>query len=162
MKAKQFLVEVPHIKGVSEADWKEYIRDAVGGWKGQFRPDEPLFDLDRDQVVVKRKNNKRTPQARAQDTDTATNDALAAYGFRIVSRHASLGRVQAYRTRTPNKVIVEVRRTKDNHWKAKWVKGRKMIGFRSVAEFEYKEFSTSLAAMEWVWMNPGLFPFICR
>lgn len=47
-------VVVPHIDGVSEREWKEYIKTAVGGWKGGFRPEDPLFALEPEQVTVKR------------------------------------------------------------------------------------------------------------
>lgn len=47
-----FKVTVDAPLGVNRADLREYIHDAVGGWKGQFHPENPLFDLDRDGVSV--------------------------------------------------------------------------------------------------------------
>ena len=61
-KTRAFKVVVPNIPGVSEADWREYIADAVGSWKGQFHQDDPLFDLDGDYVRVTRlQSNSRNP-----------------------------------------------------------------------------------------------------
>lgn len=51
-KTRKFRVEVPALDDVSAADWRDYIRNAVGSWKGQFHPENPLFDLDRDDVHV--------------------------------------------------------------------------------------------------------------
>lgn len=36
-------VTVTRPEGVSVAEMKEYIRDAVHSWGSQFRPDSPLF-----------------------------------------------------------------------------------------------------------------------
>lgn len=44
-------LEVPI--GSTVKDLTAYIRDAVACWKGQFSPDDPLFDLDPDKVKVK-------------------------------------------------------------------------------------------------------------
>lgn len=41
----KFIIEVPDIIGVSAGRWKEYIRDAVRGWGGEFHPSDPLFGL---------------------------------------------------------------------------------------------------------------------
>lgn len=49
---RAFKVTVPALPDVTQADWREYIADAVGCWKGQFHPENPLFDLDRDEVTV--------------------------------------------------------------------------------------------------------------
>lgn len=50
----KFKVELPKLDGVSAEDLKEYIEDAVGGWKGGFHPGNPLFELKRDDVSVTR------------------------------------------------------------------------------------------------------------
>lgn len=39
MKYHEFKVRVPHLQGVSIADWKAYIDDAVRAWCGQYGGD---------------------------------------------------------------------------------------------------------------------------
>jgi len=45
-------IELPDDMYVS--DMREYIKDALQGWKGQFHPDDPAFSIDRDSVKVVR------------------------------------------------------------------------------------------------------------
>jgi hypothetical protein len=47
-----FLVQVELPDGCTVEDMRRYIWDAVGTWKGQLHPDEPLFDLDDESVLV--------------------------------------------------------------------------------------------------------------
>lgn len=57
MKFQRFIVRVPIVEGVSNTRMRDYIRDAVSSWSGQFDPnDDPLFDAFRCQnpVTVKR------------------------------------------------------------------------------------------------------------
>lgn len=51
---REFILTVPALEDVSEADWKAYILDAVGSMKGCYNPDDPIFELDSDDVKVKR------------------------------------------------------------------------------------------------------------
>ncbi|MBD9674928.1 hypothetical protein IB275_30405 [Pseudomonas sp. PDM21] len=53
-KGRRFIVEVPDLAGVTGAQWLEYLRDAIGGWRGGFTPEDPLFDLKREDVAVRR------------------------------------------------------------------------------------------------------------
>jgi len=50
---ENYLVTLDRPKDISVGDMKIYIKEAVGGWKGQFHPDDPLFDLS-DKISVKR------------------------------------------------------------------------------------------------------------
>lgn len=52
MKNRAFTVIVPDIEGVDEKMWRQYIKDAVGGWKGGFDPEHPLFKLQRETVFT--------------------------------------------------------------------------------------------------------------
>lgn len=45
-----YLVELEYPEGVPAKRMKEYIEEAVGHWKGQCHPADPLFDLDEDSV----------------------------------------------------------------------------------------------------------------
>jgi hypothetical protein len=53
-KHHSFILTVPKRDGVSEADWKAYILDAVGSMKGCYSPNDPIFGFDSDDVQVKR------------------------------------------------------------------------------------------------------------
>lgn len=70
-------VDAPH--GVNRADLREYIHDAVGGWKGQFHPENPLFDLDRESVSVVQYRRMNLP---AHVGDLLTARALLSEAFR--------------------------------------------------------------------------------
>lgn len=54
MKKLAFLVTVEHPAGCSIEAVKEYIKYAVQSWKGGLDPSNPLFDLDPEEVTVKR------------------------------------------------------------------------------------------------------------
>ena len=58
-----FKVTVETPEGVSRQDMREYIEDAVGGWKGGFHPENPLFDLDRGGVTVTQYRRANLPAA---------------------------------------------------------------------------------------------------
>ena len=62
---RAFKLTVPSLADVNEADWKDYIRDAVGCWKGQFHPNNPLFDLDYEDVKVVRLREEKRPVVEA-------------------------------------------------------------------------------------------------
>lgn len=55
---REFILTVPDLKDVSEADWKDYILDAVGSMRGCYSPNDPIFALDSDDVKVKRNTLK--------------------------------------------------------------------------------------------------------
>jgi hypothetical protein len=52
-KRRRYIVEVDHPPGVTGAQMKVYIEDAVASMKGSYHPEDPIFDLDGDTVVVK-------------------------------------------------------------------------------------------------------------
>lgn len=52
-KKLKFTVTMTVPNEVKAADLREYIRDACQSWGGQFHPDDPLFGLSDEQVVVK-------------------------------------------------------------------------------------------------------------
>lgn len=62
-ETRQFIVSVPWLDDVSEADWKAYILDAVGSMKGCYNPDDPVTRFDSDEVRIKRHLPNRLPQA---------------------------------------------------------------------------------------------------
>lgn len=39
---ERYIIEVDRPEGMTRADMKEYIADAVGGWKGGYEADHPL------------------------------------------------------------------------------------------------------------------------
>lgn len=63
-KRKAFVVEVPMPDGVSATEMRDYIRDAVMGWCGQFEaphddnPGNPLFGLRRQGPITIRPYRK--------------------------------------------------------------------------------------------------------
>lgn len=160
MKTRKFVITVPDMKGFNEADWKEYLKDAIGGWKGGFGGDHPLFDMERDGIEVKRfRSAEKAPKPEFQDTDTMYADDMVAYQCRIIRKHDSLGYVMEYRHRVPNSagVRVSIRRGKGHIWWAEWISGKKQFGRRIFPELSKRQFSTSLSAAEWVWNHPGIF-----
>ncbi len=56
MRKEQYIVEIERPEGVSVAEMKEYIRDAVGAWKGGMHPEDAIFYLDHDSIKVKKFN----------------------------------------------------------------------------------------------------------
>lgn len=52
---EQYVVTVIRPDRVSVKELAEYIREAVECWRGQFRLDDPMFDM---QVVTKVKRSK--------------------------------------------------------------------------------------------------------
>ncbi len=48
-----YLVRLDRPQNVGVKDMKKYIKEAIGGWKGQFSPEDPLFDL-KNKISVKR------------------------------------------------------------------------------------------------------------
>lgn len=53
MGKKYFKVGVEMPEGASTASMREYIKDAVGAWKGSFRMEDPLRHIEYDKVTVK-------------------------------------------------------------------------------------------------------------
>ena len=58
-RRREFRVSVVVPEDVTDEDMKEYIAEAVGTWKGQMHPDEPLYELDYKTIKVTRINKKR-------------------------------------------------------------------------------------------------------
>ena len=62
---RKFIVEVEMPKLVPLYSMREYIEDAVKSLKGTLRPDNPIFNLDRQSVTVKivlRRKKKKVPK----------------------------------------------------------------------------------------------------
>jgi hypothetical protein len=59
-RVEEFVVRLEMPEDVGIGEMQEYIDEAVGAWKGQLHPDNPLFDLDRDTVKVCRPHKRRT------------------------------------------------------------------------------------------------------
>lgn len=57
---RKFTITVTTSDEVTTNQLREYIHDAVGNWSGGGDPEDPLFDLNSDDVKVTRQN-KRTP-----------------------------------------------------------------------------------------------------
>jgi len=62
-----FTVEVDLPGKVTMPQMRQYIVDAVRGWKGQYDMGHPLFDLDRASVTVRSVSIQRE-----EDNDSAT------------------------------------------------------------------------------------------
>ena len=55
---RSFKVSVEMPEDVSVDEMQQYIAQAVGGWCKGCDPDSPIFELDRDTVVVTRRVSK--------------------------------------------------------------------------------------------------------
>jgi hypothetical protein len=40
---KRFVVKIDIPDGYTPSDIRDYMRDAISNWSGQFHPDDPLF-----------------------------------------------------------------------------------------------------------------------
>lgn len=76
-EVRQFKITVPKLDDVSAADWKQYIEEAVGCWKGSFSPDNPLFELDSDDVKCVSFAKSKPPINRNAATEDLLRTALA-------------------------------------------------------------------------------------
>lgn len=45
MAKETYTIKVTRPPGVSVQDMKDYLKEAAGGWKGQFSPEDPRFDI---------------------------------------------------------------------------------------------------------------------
>lgn len=54
-----YVVQLVRPDGVGRKEMAGYIEEAVSSWKGQYHPDNPLFDIDEDAVKVKTLTRKR-------------------------------------------------------------------------------------------------------
>jgi hypothetical protein len=52
-KAMSFVVTLIPPPGATAPDIREYIRESVASNKGQYRPEDPIFELDPRSVVVR-------------------------------------------------------------------------------------------------------------
>lgn len=70
MRLEKYVVTLERPSGVTKTEMKAYIEEAVSAWNGSFRPEDPLFDLDRDSVHVTslRATDERKSASRAQKT----------------------------------------------------------------------------------------------
>jgi hypothetical protein len=52
-KRSRYVVELFRPDGVTSAEMRAYIEDAVASMKGSYHPEDPIFELDGDTVKVK-------------------------------------------------------------------------------------------------------------
>lgn len=53
MASRVFIVQITVPPGVSQARMREYIKDSVQSNTGMLPPEDPLFHMDREMVVVR-------------------------------------------------------------------------------------------------------------
>lgn len=61
MKKAQFIVELDLPTGVKWSEMAACIRNEVQALPGHFPPEDPIYDLDRQSVVVKQARTRKAP-----------------------------------------------------------------------------------------------------
>ena len=75
LNQKHFIVKVPDDSRIRDADWREYIFDAVAYWKGGFDPSDPFYNLDLNKSNLKVVRRKPKNQ-KAEDEPTIFKGSL--------------------------------------------------------------------------------------
>lgn len=54
-RRERYEIELVRPEGVGKLEMRDYIREAVASWRGQYMPDDPRFDIGSDPIRVRSK-----------------------------------------------------------------------------------------------------------